>query len=143
MRVLLPLAALVLFVAAASPAAAQDTSAAHPRHRSEELGAGIGLVSAGVVGGAFTALAFLTSEIRRLPPMCAEMGGCPSDLPVVGFDPNLVVLGGVLGAASLAAIVIGAVVFVAPALRLDDAPPPAIALSISPGGASASLTLRF
>lgn len=121
-----------------APASAQ-TTAPRPRNRSEELGAGVGLVALGVVGGAFTGLTFLESEIHQFPPMCPGMG-CPADPPVVGYDPNLVVMGALLGAASITSIVIGAVLYVAPALALPEAP---LTVAISPSGASAALTLRW
>jgi len=129
---------VLVFALDASTASAQTTARA--RAHEGELGAGIGLVALGVVGGAFTALSFLESEIRHLPMGCPGMPTCPEDPPVVAYDPNLVVLGTTLGVLSITAIVVGAVVFLAPALA---APEPPLSVSISPHGADATLTLRF
>jgi hypothetical protein len=136
-RIVLGLVLLLAFEA--STASAQTT--ARSRAHEGELGAGIGLVALGVVGGAFTALSFLESEIRHQPMGCPGMAGCPNDPPIVAYDPNLLVLGAVLGAASIASIVIGAVVFLVPALEAPEPPP--LAVSITPYGVSATWTLRL
>ena len=130
---------LVLTVLLVSGSASAQTSAASRDH-SADLGAGIGLVALGVIGGAFTGLTFLESELRHFPAGCPG-AGCPYDAPIVGYDPNLVVLGATLGALSITSILVGALLYLAPALAHDDAPP--IAISISPTGAHAVLSLRW